>query len=83
MRTIDIERDEVAAVNGPDEEARRIRRQRLRSTAIAFGLAFLVLLFYAATIVRMGGQPTAVGGFGPGAQSGETTRGAEPQGGSP
>ena len=53
MRTIDIERDEVAAVNGPDEEARRIRRQRLRSTAIAFGLAFLVLLFYAATIVRI------------------------------
>ena len=37
-----------------DEEGKRLRRQRLRSVAIALGLAFLVLLFYAATIVRMG-----------------------------
>ncbi len=81
--TIDIERGETAAVNGPEEEARRIRRQRMRSTAIALGLAFLVFLFYVATIVRMGGQPTPAGEFGGSVQSGETTRGAEPQGGPP
>lgn len=39
-----------------DEEKKRLQRQRLRSVAIALGLGFLVLLFYAATIVRMGGQ---------------------------
>ena len=37
-----------------DEEAKRLKRQRLRSVAIALGLGFLVFLFYAATIVRMG-----------------------------
>ena len=42
--------------NDADEEAKRLKRQRLRSVAIALGLAFLVLLFYAATIVRMGGH---------------------------
>ena len=31
------------------------RRQRLRSVAIGLALGFMVLLFYAATIVRMGG----------------------------
>ncbi len=36
------------------EEARR--RQRLRSLAIALALGFLVVLFYAATIVRLGGN---------------------------
>lgn len=82
MRTIDIERDEVAAVNGPDEEARRIRRQRLRSTAIALGLAFLVLLFYAATIVRMGGHQTA-GEFAPQTQTEQTAPAAQPNGGTP
>lgn len=41
---------------GMDEEKKRQQRQRLRSVAIAFALGFLVLLFYAATIVRMGGQ---------------------------
>lgn len=39
-----------------DEEKKRLQRQRLRSVAIALGLGFLVVLFYAATIVRMGGQ---------------------------
>ncbi len=39
-----------------DEEKKRLQRQRLRSVAIALGLGFLVLLFYAATIVRMGGR---------------------------
>lgn len=44
-----------ANVTGPaDEESKRLKRQRLRSIAIACGLGFLVLLFYAATIVRMG-----------------------------
>jgi hypothetical protein len=38
------------------EEKKRLQRQRLRSVAIALGLGFLVLLFYAATIVRIGGQ---------------------------
>lgn len=40
--------------DGGDEERKRLRQQRLRSVAIALGLGFLVLLFYAATIVRMG-----------------------------
>jgi hypothetical protein len=39
-----------------DLEAERLRRQRGRSIAIALALAFLVALFYAATIVRLGGN---------------------------
>ena len=39
-----------------DDERKRARRQRLRSVAIALALGFLVLLFYAATIVRLGGN---------------------------
>jgi hypothetical protein len=42
------------AMSDRDEELRRLKRQRVRSLAIALGLGFLVLLFYAATIVRMG-----------------------------
>lgn len=30
------------------------RRQRMRSVAIALGLGFLVMMFYAATIVHLG-----------------------------
>jgi len=30
------------------------RRQRMRSVAIALGLGFLVIMFYAATIVHLG-----------------------------
>lgn len=37
-------------------EAERLKRQRLRSIAIAVGLAVLVVLFYAATIVHLGGN---------------------------
>ena len=37
-------------------EAERQKRQRLRSIAIAVGLAVLVVLFYAATIVHLGGN---------------------------
>ena len=32
------------------------RRQRLRSIAIALALGFMAIVFYAATIVRMGAQ---------------------------
>ncbi|MFM7083722.1 MAG: hypothetical protein ACKOW3_01775 [Hyphomicrobium sp.] len=32
------------------------RKQRMRSLVIAIGLGFLVLLFYLATIVRLGGN---------------------------
>jgi len=47
----------MAAVttNGPNGDERR-RRQRMRSFAIAVALAALVALFYAATIVRLGGN---------------------------
>jgi flagellar basal body-associated protein FliL len=37
-------------------EAERRKRQRLRSIAIAIGLGVLVVLFYAATIVHLGGN---------------------------
>jgi hypothetical protein len=45
---------EISVTDGNDDEQKRFKRQRVRSVAIALGLAFLVLLFYAATIVRMG-----------------------------
>jgi len=32
------------------------KRQRMRSIAIALGLGFLVAMFYAATIVHLGGN---------------------------
>ena len=38
------------------EESERNRRRRLRSIAIALALAALVILFYVATIVRLGGN---------------------------
>ena len=38
------------------EEGERYRRRRLRSIAIALALAALVILFYVATIVRLGGN---------------------------
>jgi fatty acid desaturase len=38
------------------DEKERQRRQRMRSVAIALALAALVALFYAATIVRLGGN---------------------------
>jgi len=37
-------------------EAERLRRQRYRSIAIALALAALVILFYIATLVRLGGN---------------------------
>jgi len=41
-------------MDGEDRE--RNRRRRLRSIAIALALAALVVLFYVATIVRLGGN---------------------------
>ena len=38
------------------EESERNRRRRLRSIAIALALAAMVVLFYVATIVRVGGN---------------------------
>jgi thiol:disulfide interchange protein len=39
-----------------EEEKERQRRQRMRSLAIALALGAMVALFYAATIVRLGGN---------------------------
>ena len=47
---------ELVMAGEADDDAKRARRQRQRSVAIALALGFLVLLFYAATIVRMGGN---------------------------
>lgn len=38
------------------DDAAAARSKRMRSVAIAVGLGALVLLFYAATIVRLGGN---------------------------
>ena len=44
-------------MSGMDQdEKERQRRQRMRSLAIALALAALVALFYAASIVRLGGN---------------------------
>ena len=40
----------------PLDETERKRRQRTRSIAIAVALGLLVVLFYVATMVRMGGN---------------------------
>lgn len=40
----------------PDAEAERKRRQKMRSIAIALALVGLVILFYAATIIHLGGN---------------------------
>lgn len=52
-------RDKTAtetAKAGTDLEAERLRRQRMRSIAIAATLVGLTLLFYVATLVRLGGR---------------------------
>jgi len=47
----------ASAMSGLDEEEKeRLRRQRMRSLAIALALGAMVALFYAATIVRLGGN---------------------------
>ncbi len=49
---------EFGLADSNDSESReaQAKRQRMRSIAIALVLAALVVLFYAATIVRMGGN---------------------------
>jgi hypothetical protein len=39
-----------------DERQERERRRRVRSIAIALALAALVVVFYVATLVRLGGN---------------------------
>ena len=39
-----------------DERQERERRRRMRSIAIALALAALVVVFYVATLVRLGGN---------------------------
>ncbi len=51
VRVADERNDE-----GLERELERRRRQRYRSIAIALALGALVLLFYIATIVRLGGN---------------------------
>ncbi len=41
--------------DGYDEEERK-RRQRVRSIAIAVALGLLAVIFYLATIIRLGGN---------------------------
>jgi hypothetical protein len=43
-------------ISGRDDEALRLKRQRMRSVVIAVSLFLLVVLFYAATIVHLGGN---------------------------
>lgn len=43
-------------LSGTDDEQERLRKQRMRSIAIGLALAALVVLFYVATIVRLGGN---------------------------
>jgi hypothetical protein len=40
----------------PENQQEQRRRQRMRSVAIALALAGMALLFYVATIVRLGGN---------------------------
>jgi hypothetical protein len=41
---------------GEHEDREAQRRQRMRSLAVALALAALVVLFYVATLVRLGGN---------------------------
>lgn len=45
-----------AELTEAEVEALRVKRQKMRSIAIAVGLVLLVVLFYVATIVRLGGN---------------------------
>ena len=47
--------DGSPVIETPQDQKERERRQRMRSNAIALALLAMALLFYAATIVRMGG----------------------------
>jgi len=54
LEEADIDNSPMQQNDGIELEKERLRRQRMRSIAIAFGLVGLVVLFYAASIVRMG-----------------------------
>jgi hypothetical protein len=43
-------------MNESPQDTERLRRRRMRSLAIALALGALVVLFYVATIVRLGGN---------------------------
>jgi hypothetical protein len=47
---------EASRPSRDQETEERLRRQRMRSIAIALALGGLVVLFYLATIVRLGGN---------------------------
>ena len=47
-----------------DHNRERLRRQRSRSIAIGLGLGAMVVLFYIATIVRLGPNALNKDGFG-------------------
>lgn len=51
----------TVATSGEDEHR---RRQRMRSVAIGLSLAALVIVFYVATIVRLGPNALKKDGFG-------------------
>lgn len=46
------------------EDEERLRRQKMRSLAIGLGLFALVVVFYVATIVRLGPNALKKDGFG-------------------
>ena len=48
--------DTAVSSNEDNDEAARRARQRRRSIAIALALVGLVVLFYVATLVRLGGN---------------------------
>jgi hypothetical protein len=50
-----VDQERQVPADGQHEEERR-RRQNLRSIAIAVALGLLAILFYVATIVRLGGN---------------------------
>ena len=48
--------ERVCVAETPESGGERERRQRVRSIAIALALGALVVLFYLATVVRLGGN---------------------------
>lgn len=54
----------VMTAQKPDETVDPQRRQRARSLAIAWALGILVIIFYAATIVRLGPNAMNKDSFG-------------------
>ena len=46
--------DPVMTADGPKQPQDQLKRARMRSLAIAWALGILVIIFYAATMVRLG-----------------------------